>query len=93
MDFNNRIGVFFLWIGTIAILLFFFSSIAEAANFNLLIIGFLLILFGSILWSRNRPAKAKSTRFRIFKPKPKQKEKPKDPDLPANKAGNTGQKK
>lgn len=68
MEFINRIGVFFLWIGTISVLLFLFSSIAEATIFNLLIVGIVFIFFGIVLWKKNKPQSPKSDRFRIFKP-------------------------
>ncbi len=84
MEFINRIGVFFLWIGALNLLLFFFSSIAETANMNLLIAGFLLIVFGAILWLKNPAEKPKSNRFRLLR-SGKSKSKKNDPPKPSNK--------
>lgn len=72
MGIIGRLGVFFLWIGGILILLFFFSSQADSANFNLFVTGFLLLLFGTILRVRGRPQSGQSTRFRIFRKRTKQ---------------------
>jgi flagellar biosynthesis component FlhA len=69
MDFLDRIGVFFLWVGGISLMLFFFSAIASQSNFNLLILGFIMILLGSTLWRRNNKAASENERFRILKSK------------------------
>jgi hypothetical protein len=84
MEFINRIGVFFLWIGALNLLLFFFSSIAETANMNLLIAGFLLIVFGAMLWLKNPTEKPKSNRFRLIRSR-QSKNKTNTPPKPSNK--------
>ncbi len=67
MEFINRIGAFFLWVGAISLLLFFFSSVAETAHINFLIAGFVFIVIGAILWSKNTTEKPKNSRFRLLR--------------------------
>lgn len=49
-----RFGKFFIILGGLFLLLFVFSMIAESANLYLIITGFLLILFGTILRKKSK---------------------------------------
>lgn len=83
MEFIYRTGVFFLWTGALCLLLFFLSSVAESANMNLLIAGFLLIVIGMLLWFNKPREKPKSNRFRLIRSR-KSKSKKKDPSRLGN---------
>jgi hypothetical protein len=67
MSILSRIGIFFIWIGGFLLLIFFLYD--ESPLFNLLISGFLLVLFGTILYNKFKPEKRESGRFRLLKRK------------------------
>ena len=52
-ELRLKLGKFFIILGTLSLIIFVFSIIAESANSYLLFIGILLILFGTIL--RKKP--------------------------------------
>lgn len=79
MSILSRIGIFFIWVGGFLLLVFFLYD--ETPLFNLLISGFLLVLFGTILYRKFKPEKHDSGRFRILK---RRKSDGNNPDGPEN---------
>ena len=67
MSILSRIGIFFIWVGGFLLLIFFLYD--KTPLFNLLISGFLLVLFGTILYRKFKQEKHESGRFRILKRK------------------------
>jgi hypothetical protein len=67
MSIMARIGIFFIWIGGFLLLIFFLYD--GTPLFNLLISGFLLVLFGTILFRKFKPDKKDSGRFRLLRRK------------------------
>ncbi len=69
MRIFTRIGILFIWVGGFFILLYFISPNTTESYLELLFIGFLFVLFGTILFRRFRPKKTESGRFRVLKRK------------------------
>jgi hypothetical protein len=68
MNFINRFGTFLITLGGLGILLFLFSDIAAARNFNYLFAGAALIVVGALLKSTHPKTNTESsTRFSMIK--------------------------
>ncbi len=65
---QRKFGIFFLLVGIALVALFVLSDMAEAVDFNYLLVGTLLLLLGiGLLITNPAPPTESSARFRLLK--------------------------